>query len=167
MALIDCPECDTQVSTNAAACPACAFPIGKRARAGSRTGSNAGAGRGYVASGLEVTKQIISRMAVGGALFVSGVAWEAPPVVLISILIGGSCLPIWVKARRAERLGSGRGDRAVEGRMEQKLADLEERYMQQLAEVEENGHRQLAEMEERLDFAERLLTRGRDAGASE
>jgi uncharacterized membrane protein YdbT with pleckstrin-like domain len=43
MALISCPECGKQVSTAAAACPGCGFPVAEKVASGQLTPSTAGA----------------------------------------------------------------------------------------------------------------------------
>lgn len=45
MALVDCPECGRQVSTLAAACPHCGFPLSREAVKGQGTGSGRGPSR--------------------------------------------------------------------------------------------------------------------------
>ena len=159
MALMDCPECRSEISEHAPACPRCAYPIGGKVPSPLRSTT---APRWGSTSALDVTKQIIGRLALGGMFLASGIAWEAPPVIIGALIVAGSTIPIWFKAKRAERLGTGRGDaRRIEVRVEQLLRDAEDRTSHQTAEIEENA-RQIAELEERLDFTERLLTRQRE-----
>ncbi len=158
MGLTDCPECRAEVSEHARACPQCAYPIGGHVPSPLRSTT---AGRGVV-SALDVTKQIVSRLALGGMFFASGIAFEAPPVIVGALIVAGSSIPIWFKARRAERLGAAGGDfRQIEARVEQQLREAEDRTLQQSSEIEENA-RQIADLEERLDFTERLLTQHRE-----
>jgi hypothetical protein len=89
-------------------------------------------------------------------------SWEAPPVTISALVIFGSCVPIWLRARKAAILGYG-GDSAMsEGRLKELMADMEYRQIQQLDEVAEQSSRQIAELEERLDFTERLLAKQAD-----
>jgi hypothetical protein len=155
MALIQCPDCGVDVSSSALACPACAYPVAQRVEKNSRAG---GTGRWDPRVAFEVTKSIAARLVLGGVLLASGVAWDAPPVVLSSLVVVGSCVPLWLKARKAARLGAGATSGALEAKLRAYVADAEERQLR-LADLEEENSRRIAEMEERLDFAERLLAR--------
>jgi len=110
---------------------------------------------------LDVTASIVGRVLIGAAMFASGVSWEAPPVIIGSLVIAGSALPLWLKARKAERLGGGVDARALQERVDRQLLDAEDRDSQQLADIEHNTNR-IAELEERIEFMERLLTAHRD-----
>ena len=118
--------------------------------------------------GLELTKQIVGRVLLGGGLFFSAVAYEAEPVLIGALIVLGSSIPIWIKARRAEKLATGGGGigrtkgRDVERELERRMADLEDRQQLQMAESEDRHQRQLTDLEERVDFAERLLTKQRE-----
>jgi hypothetical protein len=152
MALIACPECGAGVSSSAQACPACAFPIDRAAPGSSSGGRTA-------QSTWDLAKSIFARVILGGVLFASGAAWEAPPVIISSLVVFGSCLPLWIKARRAARLPAGGGDtRLLEVRLEEYVADAQEREMR-MADLAEENSRRIGQMEERIDFAERLVAR--------
>ncbi|UCG86366.1 MAG: hypothetical protein JSW71_21090 [Gemmatimonadota bacterium] len=112
--------------------------------------------------GLEVAKQLLGRVVLGGVLFASGVTWEAPPVLISSLVIFGTCVPIWLRARKAAILGYAGDSAVLEARVKELMADMEYRQMQQLDEVAEQNSRQIAELEERLDFTERLLAKQAD-----
>ncbi len=155
MALIECPECGTDVSSKAPTCPRCAYPV-----SGKLAGRSSGPRSPY--GGLEVAKQLLGRVVLGGVLFASGVVWEAPPVLISALVIFGSCVPIWLHARKAAILGHTGDSAALEGQLKELMADMEYRHMQQLDEVAEQSSRQIAELEERLDFTERLLARQAD-----
>jgi len=155
MALIECPDCGTDVSSKAPTCPRCAYPVSKKL-----TGSSSGLRSSY--GGLEVAKQLLGRVVLGGVLFASGVSWEAPPVIISALVILGSCVPIWLRARKAAILGHAGDSAMFEGRVKELMADMEYRQMQQLDEVAEQSSRQIAELEERLDFTERLLAKQAD-----
>ncbi len=159
MALIECPECGTDVSSRAQTCPRCAYPLGKGQR-GLRRSHGAGIPSPY--SGLDVAKAVVARVVLGGVLFASGVTWEAPPVIISSLVIFGSCVPIWFKARRAAILGSGDEAGALESRLKEFMSDMEYRQVQQLDDIADQNARQIAELEERLDFTERLLAKQAD-----
>ena len=170
MALISCPECGMEVSSGAIACPGCAYPVagGTPVPGQAITRPSGSVGSGLGPSSLEVTKQIVGRVLLGGAFFASGIGFEAPPVVIGALIVWGSSLPIWIKARRAEKIAMGegrvgRGGRSgLEERLEQQIAELEDRHLQEVSESEDRHQRQLADLEERIDFAERLLTKQRE-----
>ena len=156
MALIDCPECGAEISSSAQACPACAFPI-DRGR-GRHTGQPEWTGQRV----WDLGKQIMARVVLGGVLFASGAAWEAPPVIISALVVFGSTVPLWLKARKAALIG-GSGDGAqLEARMRQYVTEAEERQMR-LTDLEEENSRRVVELEERVDFAERLLARQGDS----
>ena len=155
MALIECPDCGTDVSSKAPTCPRCAYPVSKKL-----AGHDSTIRSQY--GGLEVAKQLLGRVILGGVVFASGVAYEAPPVLLSSLVIFGSCVPVWLRARRAAILGYTGSAAVLEGRFKELLADMEYRQVQQLDEVAEQSSRQIAELEERLDFTERLLAKQAD-----
>jgi len=152
MTLIACPECGAGVSSSAQTCPACAFPI-------NRAGAVESSGGQSAASMWDLAKSIFARVILGGVLFASGAAWDAPPVVLSSLVVFGSCVPLWIRARRAARLPAGGGStRLLEVRLEEYVADAQERELR-LADLAEENSRRISRMEERLDFAERLVPR--------
>lgn len=63
-----------------------------------------------------------------------------------------------MKARRAERLGTGSDSKVLEERVERHLLEAEDRGAQQYVDIEQNTNR-IVELEERLEFLERLLTK--------
>jgi hypothetical protein len=155
--LIECPECGREVSSRAARCPECAYPMAaETAPLPARGGDNPKGGGG--GGGLEVAKQLLGRTVFGGILLASGITYEVPPVIIAAIFTWATCVPIWIKARRAEKLGVGGEVGRVATRLEQQMAELEDRQVQRVAELEDQQERHLGELEERLDFAERLLT---------
>lgn len=159
MALIDCPECGAAVSSSAVSCPSCAYPIGVTSKGQVPARARRAVPMTPAKAVWDATKSIAARIALGGVFFVSGVVWEAPPVIIGSLIIGASCIPLWLKARRVARgLSEGTGDvAALEERVRAFIADAEDRQISQLADIEEQTSHRLSEMEERLDFAERLL----------
>jgi hypothetical protein len=159
MALIDCPECGSEVSSSAASCLRCAYPIASSGRVSPAVAERPlGPVMGNV---LDVTKEIVGRLALAGVFLASGIVWEAPPVILGSLVIVVSTVPIWVRAKRVAKFGGTADSRRVAD-LEQRLLELEERTSHQLADVEEVSARQIAELEDRLDFTERLLMARRE-----
>ena len=112
---------------------------------------------------MEVAKQLIGRTIFGGILFASGIGFEAPPVILSALFVWATCAPIWIKARRADKLGAGGDGGGIENEFELRMAELEDRQVQQFAELEDQQVRHIGELEERLDFTERLLAKQRGA----
>ena len=110
---------------------------------------------------LDVTKSLVGRLVLGVGFLASGIAWEAPPVILGSIVLLASGIPLWLKARKAERQGGQAEARALDERFERQLIEGEDRDMQQIADIEQNANR-IADLEERLEFLERLLARQRN-----
>jgi hypothetical protein len=164
MALIDCPECALEVSARATFCPRCGFPIAKEARRHGRQG-NAHGGWGLAKApltSLDVTRSIVGRLVLAGLFFASGVGFEAPPTIILSLVLAGSSVPLYLKARRAERLGTDAtvDPAVIEEAVERRLLEAEDRTLGQLAEVDRNAGR-IADLEERLEFMERLLAKQR------
>ena len=159
--LIECPECGREVSSKAAACLECAYPLGS---AKSRLPTH-GDGGSRGGGGLEVAKQLLGRTIFGGILLASGIAWEAPPVILSAMFVWATCAPIWIKARRADKVGAGGEVSRIERQLDGRIAELEDRHLQQITELEDQQARHIGELEERLDFTERLLTKQRDSEA--
>ena len=112
---------------------------------------------------LDVTTSIVGRVLLGGAMFASGVGWDAPPVIIGSLIIVGSAVPLWFKARKAERLGASPDTKEIQDRVERQLLAAQDREAQQYADIEQNTNR-IAELEERLEFMERLLAKRRAEG---
>jgi len=159
MALIDCPECGAEISSSAQACPSCAFPISRR------RGQHTGQPERTAQRTWELGKQILARVVLGGVLFASGAAWEAPPVIISALVVFGSTVPLWLKARKAALMGGSGDGSQLEARMRQYVAEAEERQMR-LADLEEENSRRVVELEERVDFAERLLARQGDSSGN-
>jgi hypothetical protein len=158
MSLIFCPECRVEVSDQALACPQCGFPIGKKARA--LAPRDAPRLPGIYTSALGITTTIVGRLSLFGVLLASGITYEAPPVILAGVAVFLSAIPVWWKARKAERSGGMIGDTGLEKRIEQRVAEAEAGFREQLADIDHNS-RILAELEERIEFTERLLAKHR------
>jgi hypothetical protein len=160
MALVACPECGTEVSSSAAACPHCAFPLrSPRDVAPLDHGARPPAPVVSGAAALDVTRQITGRLALVAVLFPSGVIWEAPPVILASLAVLGSCIPIWRKAKRGL---VGGAETHVQAQVDSRLAEVQEHLGRKLSDIEQRQIDRLADLEERIDFTERLLVKRRE-----
>lgn len=105
-----------------------------------------------------VLRQILDRMIIGGVLVGSAVAYEAAPVLICGILVGGSAIPLGIKALRERKRGSG----GLEALLDRRLGELEERVCSVLSEMEYRTAQLVESVEERIDFAEQLLAQGRE-----
>jgi len=160
MALTECPECGTVASTEATFCPQCGYPFSK----GIEPAAAASRGLPFVAmSMLDVTKSIVGRILVGAGMLATGVAADAPPGVLLALVVWGSAVPLYLRARKAHKLGPLAGHRALEDAVTKQLAAARNETQRQLAGVDHNTAR-ITELEERIDFMERLLARERERG---
>lgn len=162
MPLVYCPECQSEVSDRAAACPRCGYPIASgnlparqptpppvtRPR---RQGSFLSPRFALAATGF---------VALTGIFAMAGTEEEGFGVVAM-LMLWSSAIPIWWKARRKARHAAITGGADVERRIEERLKEMEERFRAPLARLEDGGQ-QLMEIEERMDFLERLLTKVRD-----
>ncbi|HEX9632122.1 MAG TPA: zinc ribbon domain-containing protein [Gemmatimonadales bacterium] len=157
MALAECPECGTVASTEATFCPRCGYPISK---AGDPEPSGP-RGLPFVAMNmLEITRSIVGRILVGAGMMATGIVFDAPPGVLLALVTWGSVVPLYLKARKAHRLGPLAGQRQLEEAVKKQLTAARDETERQLANVEHHTGR-IAELEERVDFLERLLARER------
>ena len=154
MALIGCPECGREVSSSAAVCPECAYPVGAgtpsvppRAKSGSTKRP------------WWTAVSIIGRIAAGGILFL--LAEEGSVAIgLVGLLVAGSAIPTWYR-HKMERLRAGWADTALADGLEDRMAEMEHRYREQMVQFEQTHTAQMTDLEERIDFAERLLTKQR------
>ena len=147
MALIECPECGREVSSSAVACPECAYPVG--------AGTPSVPARAVSTSTQRpswTTLSIIGRIAVGGCLmFLARVEQEFGAATgLLGLVVAGSAIPTWFR-HKMERLRAGGVDTAQVDALEDRVAELEHRHEEQMT-----------ELAERVDFAERLLTKQRE-----
>ncbi len=86
------------------------------------------------------------RLPVAGAGLVATSAGGANS----AIFVWATALPIWIKAKRAERLGPGGEASRFEKQLERRVSELEDRHIQQMADMEDQHNRSIAELEERL-----------------
>jgi hypothetical protein len=157
MALIDCPECGNVTSSEATFCPQCGYAV-KKATAPSPAES----GRLAVVplTMLDITKSIVGRLLVGAGMLASGAAFDAPPAVLLGLVVWGSAVPLYLKARKAQ-LGPLTGHRALEEAVRKQLTAARDDAQQERLAIEENAGK-IADLEERIDYLERLLARERE-----
>ncbi len=146
MALIECPECGREVSSSAAVCPECAYPV--------MTGTPPVPPRAVKATPKRqwwrTAISIVGRIAVGATLFLMAETEGSLMAVIGGLLITGSAIPVWYRDRM-ERLRAGWADPAPVDGLDDRMAEMEHRHRQQMV-----------ELEERVDFAERLLTKQRE-----
>ena len=147
MALIECPECGREVSDSAAVCPECAYPV---AAGTLPVPPRAVSGSTRRPSWIAVS--IIGRIAVGGIiLFLTAAEQElGAGTVLVGLLVAGSAIPTWFR-HKMERLRPGWADTALVDGLEDRMVELEHRHLDQMT-----------DLEERIEFAERLLTKQRE-----
>ncbi len=90
-------------------------------------------------------------------LFVSGVEYEAPQLIMASLAVGVSAAFLSLKRYRKHVLGKSGRDVGSRRELEARLAAVEDLQERRGMEFEDQNHGRLAELEERLDFTERLL----------
>ena len=154
MALIECPECGREVSSSAGACPQCAYPVG--------TGTPAVSSRAVSGSPTHSwwnTASIVGRIGVGGILvLLARVEQElGADTGLLGLLVAGSAIPTWIR-HKMESSRIGQIDTAPVDGLEDRMVELEDRHL----ELEHRHLEQITDLEERIDFAERLLTKRRE-----
>ena len=108
--------------------------------------------------------QVLSRLLLGGVLVAAAGAYEAVPVLICGLFVGGSAVPISLKAykdRVLRKAELGIGD--LEGMVERRLAEFEDRNFQYLNELDDRNVDRIEAVEERIDYTERLLSRRSEA----
>lgn len=154
MALIECPECRREVSSRAAACPTCAYPIATRSAAPAPEGAPPKWRRR-----LLLAVQVAARLIVGFVLFGIGVdegSDAGAASAFGGLLIAGSSIPVLYRA------WMGRPGTPDSSEVEERMAAMEQRHREQMAALAQMQADQIADLEERIDFTERLLTKQRD-----
>ena len=146
MALIECPECGWEVSDTAAACPKCAYRLGGALSVSRSEATSLSTERSWWPAA-----SIIGRIGVGAFLmFLARVEQEfGAGVGLLGLVVAGSAVPAWFR-HKMERLRVG-ADPALVDRLEDRIAELEHLHLEQMT-----------DLEERIEFAERLLTKQRE-----
>ena len=150
MAFTECPECGLEISDRAAACPRCGYPMKQKPAVRYLSGLTA----------LDAAKSIVGRVLLGGAVFLSGALGENPPAVLCSLIIFGSTIPVWLKARKFERLRANSDAASIEPPADQPLFEAGARNREQFAPLDQ-ATQQVADLQERLEFLERLVANRR------
>ncbi len=160
MALIDCPECGRQVSSIAAACPECAYPVAAKATPPAPQQARAG-GEPPKERWWKLALSIVARLVLGMGLVGAGLGEDEPSGVVGGLVIAGSVIPTWYRSKMMRWKG-GRGPKEIDDRLENRLDELEQRHRDELRQLQQIQAGQIADLEERIDFAERLLTRNRE-----
>ena len=163
MTLVLCPECRAEVSDRAGQCPSCGYPLsGSEPPAPIREPQPS-----------RIQTYISRRFAVawtgatGAALFFMLVVGRGGPdeggaaATVGALALLASLIPVWWRTRRAARTDGTAIPAELERRVEERLQAAEEQIRRRLGEMED-GTRHVMELEERIDFAERLLTKHRD-----
>jgi hypothetical protein len=156
MALIECPECTTVASTEATFCPQCGYPFKHVKERGS---TSPGSVPLVSLTILDVTRSIVGRVLFGGLVFATGIGFDAPPAIILALMAWGSAVPLYLKARKAHRLGPFAGHKQIEHVVKQ-LTEARDETRRELAGIDINAGR-ITELEERIDFMERLLAKYR------
>jgi hypothetical protein len=107
---------------------------------------------------LDAAKSIVGRVVLGVAIFSSGVAFDAPPVILCSMVLFGSTIPVWLKARKFERMRAGIVGPPIESVPQSRIPAAEAGGRQQVTELEQ-ASQQVEDLQERLEFLERLVAK--------
>jgi hypothetical protein len=162
MALIDCPDCGREVSSNATICPECAYPI--------QTGTPAIPARAVheppKQSWIGGAAPIAVRLALSFIFWVIGLEEGEVSAFAASVIIGGSAIPVWYK-NKIDKIKAGQSGGALGQEMAEQMAELEHRNQRRFDKIEEFHSAQIADLEERIDFTERLLTKNREVGPAE
>ncbi len=158
MALIDCPECGREVSNSAAECPACAYPVGTLTPALPPRDVPVPPEYQWWKTALSILGRVVLGAILAG---VGGDEEDSVAAIIGGVVIAGSAIPTWYRARIA-RLQAGRGAADMAYRFDSRMAELEQRQQEQMDRLERMHTGQVAELEERIDFAERLLSKQRE-----
>ncbi len=146
MALIGCPECGREVSSSAAACPDCAYPLVTGITPIPHHPVKVRRKRDWVIPGLS----ILSRLVVGMILFGVGADEGSGTAMTGGLIVGGSAIPTFFRAWRI-RLKSTRPDTALPDGLADRILDMEHMHREQIS-----------DLEERIEFTERMLSKQRD-----
>lgn len=157
MALIDCPECGRDVSSNAAACPECAYPLAGGVTAAVRPTTSEPPKDAW----WKTAFPIVLRLFIGAMLIGIGLDEGETTGVIGGLIIGGSAIPTWYRYK-IDRLRAGRSGAELGARLDDRIREIEMRHREQMEQIERTHTGQIADLEERIDFAERLLTKQRD-----
>ena len=158
MSLIRCPECGREVSSSASTCPECAYPV--------MTGTPSVPHRAVKPSKdytwLKTSISIAARIFVGVFLAtVGGEEEDSVTAIIGGSIIAASAFPTWYRAKIAQLKSRGSGAELV-AMVEDRFLEFERRQQDQMDRLEQLHAGQLADLEERLDFAERMLTKRKE-----
>jgi len=82
---------------------------------------------------------------------------------MLALVAWGSGIPLYLKARKAARLGATPAPGALDPDLTRQLLEAKTLATQQISDIERNAG-QIADLEERIEFMERLLARQREEG---
>jgi membrane protein involved in colicin uptake len=105
---------------------------------------------------------LVGRVVLG--VMLASVGWdegESVAAVIGGVVIGGSAIPAWYRAK-IDRLRAGRSAAELEDGLEGRMVEFAHRQQEQMDRLERMQAEQLADLEERMDFAERLLAKQRE-----
>jgi len=158
MALVPCPECGREVSSSAAACPACAYPVAT----GTPPVPLIAVSRTPGPQWWKTAGSIVVRLGLGGILIAAARDQSEAAIAagFGGLIIAASAIPVFYR-NTIERLKAGSAAATPGHRIENRMVELEQRHREEIRRVDELHAAQTAELEERLDFAERLLTKQR------
>ena len=83
--------------------------------------------------------------------------------VIAGVAIAGSAIPTWYRTKIA-RMKAAREGGDLEYRLEDRMAEFEQRQRDQFDRLIQMQTEQMADLEERIDFAERLLAKKEQIG---
>ena len=106
--------------------------------------------------------RLAARLVLVLVLFVSGVEYGAPQLILAAAAIGVSAGMLSLRRYRKHVLGQNGGRGTSQRALEARLRAVEELQERRGLDLEDQVHERLAEVEERLDFTERLLASQRE-----
>jgi len=157
MALVECPECGREVSSSAAACPDCAFPLHTATSIASGRSTEERSELVWWRTGVSV----VSRVALGALLMLAAAEIDTAEwgTFIGGLIISASAIPAFVRGHKASLRAKGSGPTAA--LMEDRLTAIDQDYRERIGQVEQIHAAQLSDLEERLEFAERLLTKQR------
>jgi hypothetical protein len=158
MSLIRCPECGREVSSSASACPECGYPV----MTGTPSVPHSAAKQPRDYTWVKTSLSIAARIFLG--VFIAAVGGEEEDSVAAIIggsIIAASAFPTWYRAKIAQLKSRGSGSELITS-VEDRLIEFERSQQDQMDRLEQLHSGQLADLEERLDFAERMLTKQKE-----
>lgn len=102
---------------------------------------------------------IVGRLTVGAILAAAGGDESEATIAAVigGLIIGASAIPVFYRDT-IERLKAGHAAATLDHRVADRMDELERQY----AELADRQLEQASDLEERIDFAERLLTKQRE-----